>query len=300
MDGASAAVRYRDRESGAVVEERVFGGDALRLLYGDRRARLFTDHLLTREPLNHVYGWLQRSPRSRRRIASFVAALGIDPSEAERPLAEYDSLDAFFTRRLKPGARPIDREPDHLVSPADGRVLAIPRLEGGRLSVKRCSIGLAELVGDADLAARYLGGAALIVRLAPADYHRFHFPETGLASPSRPAGRGLHSVHPIALAAGAPSFRNKRMVSSVETERFGKLLLVEVGALLVGTIVQTYRPGRVERGAEKGYFRFGGSTVILAIEPGRARVDEDLVAASADGLETYVKMGTRIARRAGA
>src|SRR5690606_10594103 len=120
----------------------------------------------------------------------------------------------------------------------------------------------ADLLADAALARRYRGGAALVVRLAPADYHRFHFPESGLAGPARPIPGPLHSVHPIALAGGAPSFRNRRHVTLIETERAGLVAMVEVGALLVGTIEQTYEPGPVTRGDEKGTFRMGGSTVV--------------------------------------
>ncbi len=105
-------------------------------------------------------------------------------------------------------------------------------------------------------------------------------------------------MHPIALAAGAPAFRNKRTVAFLSTERFGEIALVEIGALLVGTIVQTYRPGPVARGAEKGYFRFGGSTVVVLVEPGHLVPDPDLVEWSARGIKTLVKMGAGIGRAA--
>ncbi|HBP19747.1 MAG TPA: phosphatidylserine decarboxylase, partial [Planctomycetes bacterium] len=123
------------------------------------------------------------------------------------------------------------------------------------------------------------------------------FPAAGRAGPSRPLEGPLHSVHPIALGGGAPSFVNKRSVCVLESEAFGPLALVEVGAMVVGTIEQTYRPGPVSRGEEKGTFHFGGSTVVLLAERGRLRLDEDLVRNSAEGIETYVRMGTRIARQ---
>ncbi|MBI2930644.1 MAG: phosphatidylserine decarboxylase [Planctomycetes bacterium] len=289
-------IRFRDRETGELRAELVFGEKELRFLYEHWLGRLMTNLILHRETLNHVYGWFQRRPKSARRIPDFIARLGIDPDEAERPVSEYASLDDFFTRRLKPGARPIDRDPSHLISPADGRVLVYPRVRG-EMRVKGSSVGIAELAGRPEWGARYEGGDAVVVRLAPADYHRFHFPETGVASEAARAGRGLHSVHPIALAAGAPSFRNKRMITRLATETFGELLLIEVGALIVGTIVQTYRPGPIERGQEKGTFRFGGSTVVMLVEPGRVVLDGDLVQASAQGVETFVKMGSRVAVR---
>ncbi len=290
-------VRIRLRATGEVVAERVFGEKELRFLYENPFGKRLTHWVLRREPLNHVYGWFQRKKSSRKRIPEFVRKLGIAVEEAERPLEEYASLDDFFTRRLKPEARPIDRTPEHLISPADGRTLVYPRVEG-TLCVKASEVTLEELLGDAALAERYRGGAAVVVRLAPADYHRFHFPEGGTASESVRLGRGLHSVHTIALEAGAPSFRNKRMLCRLSTEAFGELVLIEVGALIVGTMVQRYAPGRVERGQEKGYFRFGGSTTIVLAEPGRVVFDDDLLRDSADGLEVLVKMGSRIGRSA--
>lgn len=289
-------VRFRNRVTGEVVVERIFGEKELRFFYENPFGSWLTRWVLRREPLNHVYGWYQRARSSRKRIPEFIRKLGIDIDEAERPLAEYATLDDFFTRRLRPEARPIDLTPEHFISPADGRVLVYPRVEG-TLRVKASEVTLAELLGGEAIAARYQGGAAVVVRLAPADYHRFHFPDGGIAPASERLGRGLHSVHSIALAAGAPSFRNKRMVCRLASDGFGEVALVEVGALVVGTMIQRYAPGRVERGQEKGMFRFGGSTVIVVAEPGRIVFDDDLVRDSAVGLEVLVKMGSRIGRR---
>ncbi|MCO5165359.1 MAG: phosphatidylserine decarboxylase [Planctomycetes bacterium] len=291
-------VVIRDRRSGASFPEKVFSEAELRYLYGPPAGRLLERVLVSAAPVSVLYGLLQRAPWSRRRVRGFVERLGIDASEAERPLDDYPTLDAFFTRRLRPGVRPVDPTPSHLVSPADGRVLVYPEVApGAGLAVKGSRVALAHLVGDAALARRYAGGAAAVVRLAPADYHRFHFPLDGQATPWRGVGRRLHSVHPIALAAAAPSLRNKRAISALVAPEWGAVLIVEVGAMLVGTIVQTYRPGPVARGQEKGYFRFGGSTVVLLLEPGRVRWDDDLVASSRDGVETLVTMGSRIGAR---
>ncbi len=291
-------IRFRDRETGELRTEVVAGEKALRFLHVNPKGRKLTDLVLRHLTPNLLYGLYQRSARSRKAIPSFVASLGIDASEADRPLAEYRSLDDFFTRRLKAGARPIDPAPGHLVSPADGRVLVYPRIEKGRMTVKGAKVTLSELLGDAGRAKHYEGGSAVVVRLAPPDYHRFHFPESGDATEAEKIGWHLYSVNPIALKAGAPSFKNKRQVTVIATKRFGDLLMLEIGALGVGKIVQTFRAGPVTRGMEKGYFRFGGSTVMLVAPPDRVRWDDDLVEASRGELETLVKMGTRIAREA--
>lgn len=292
---ASGGIRYRDRASGRIVEERVFGERTLRFVYAPTlRARLA--RALLRRPLaSHLYGWRQRRATA---VAAFAREVGIDPEEAAKPLSEYATVDEFFARRLKPGARPVDASAEHLVSPADARVLVFPRLEGAFLPVKGASVPLEELLRDRVAAARFAGGSAAVLRLAVADYHRFHFPDSGVAGPARAISGPLDSVHPIALAAGAPSFENKRVVTELDSDRFGKLVLTAVGALCVGTIELTYRPGRVERGAEMGTFRFGGSTVVLVAEKHALVWDDDLVAATREGLETLVRMGTRIARSA--
>lgn len=293
-----AEILIRDRRSGALFPEKVFSEGELRFLYGHPWGRRLERLLGSAGPTSALYGLLQRAPWSRRKVRGFVERLGIDASAAERPLDEYPTLDAFFTRRLRAGARPIDPAPEHLLSPADGRLLVHPAVDTqGALSVKGNRVTLAHLLGDAALARRFAGGAVAVVRLAPADYHRFHFPADGVASPWRPLGCRLHSVHPIALESGAPSLRNKRALTTVMSPLWGPMVLIEVGAITVGTIVQTYRPGRVARGREKGYFRFGGSTMVVLLERDRVRWDDDLVDSSARGVETLVHVGTRIGAR---
>ncbi len=287
--------RIRDRATGATFTERMIGAATMRFFYGNLLGRAFTDWVLSRELLNHFYGLWQRSSLSRGAIRGYIDGLGIDPTEAEHPLEHYATLDAFFTRRFKPGARPFDPLPGHLPTPAEGRILVYPRVEG-TIRVKGADLSVPDLLGDAAPAARFRGGDVVVVRLAPADYHRFHFPDDGYATESHRIGSGLHSVHPIALAAGAQAFCNKRTVCRLASRNFGELVLIEVGALIVGSIVQTYTPGPVARGQEKGCFRFGGSTVVLVTEPNRLIFDDDLVAASAEDVETLTKVGTRIAR----
>jgi phosphatidylserine decarboxylase len=291
-----AEIQYRDRRTGRLELERVFHGEALDFLYENRAGRVLASLLTANGLFSRGYGWLQRRPASRRNIPRFISGLGIDAAEAERAPGEYASLDDFFSRRLKPGSRPIDPDPERLIAPADGRIRVFPRVRESALEVKGSTVRLEELLGDRAVADRYADGALVVIRLAAADYHRFHFPDSGTASGSRVVGQRLHSVHPIALGAGAPSFENKRMLTRIDTRGFGPMLQVEIGALTVGTIEQTFQPGAVERGQEKGFFRFGGSAMVLLAEPGRLQFDEDLVRDSEAGIETLVRMGQPIAK----
>jgi phosphatidylserine decarboxylase len=290
-------VRYIDRISGREEREPVVAEGGLRWLYGGSLAARLARGLARRRWVSTLYGKLQDRPGSRRKIASLVRDAAIDASEAEHPPEHYDSLNAFFARRLAPGARPLVGDPEVVLSPADARVLAWQELADGHVPVKGGVFPVEQLVGGGEVWRRVRGGAVIVLRLAPGDYHRFHFPASGVAGPSERLPGPYDSVNPLALAL-APRIlsENERQRSQLDTERFGTLAIVEVGALFVGRIVQTYAPGPVERGDEKGYFQFGGSTVVLACEPGRVTIDEDLLRNTERGLETRLRMGTSLGR----
>ena len=219
----------------------------------------------------------------------------MDTTELEKPIGSYNSIDEFFSRKLRPGARPVDPNPDHLLSPCDGRALAWQRLGGHEFVVKNTRTTIAELIGEAADPKEFADSAVLLVRLAAADYHRCHFPADGIAFEPRAVGKRLHSVHPIALEKGAPSFANYRVVTRIDTDDFGPLLIIEVGSLTVGSIVQTFTPSRVKRGQEKSYFRFGGSALLMLAQESRITFDDDLVRSTDEGVESRVRMGMRVA-----
>lgn len=293
------AICFRDRQSGQLLPESIPGEAALRWFYQSRLGFLCFSLLVNHAFVCWLYGKWQKRPWTRRQIAPFVARHRIDLEEVELPLEHYPSFNAFFTRRLRPGARPFAAEPEVLCSPADGKALVCPRLEEGvRLPVKGEGVSAAQILGSEEKGRRYAGGAALVVRLAPYDYHRFHFLDSGQAGPARALGREYHSVNPIALARLTRVFAiNRRAITYLKSEHFGRVAYVEVGAFAVGSIVQTYAPGPVARGQEKGYFQFGGSTLVLLFEAGAVEFDQDLVRDSAEGLEVHVKTGSRIGRK---
>ena len=198
---------------------------------------------------------------------------------------------------LQHEARPIAPGENVAVLPADGRHLVFPdvsRSEG--FYVKGSTFTLAELLGDSALAERFKGGAMLISRLCPTDYHRFHFPVSGVPSQARLVKGSLYSVSPIALRRNIRYLvENKRFVTLIETKEFGTVAMLEVGATNVGSIIQDYEAGKeVAKGREKGMFAFGGSCVITLFQAGRVRFEEDLVSQSASFVETYARMGDRL------
>ena len=291
-------VFYRHRETGARLQERVYAADQLEFLYGNPIGKLLLTHVLSRRTFSWLYGFLKRSRRSRDQIRVFIDTLDIETTDLEKPVDAYGSVDEFFSRKLRPGARPVDAHPDHLLSPCDGRAFAWQRLRGGNLVVKATHTTIADLVADADITRELGDPAILLVRIAAADYHRCHFPADGIAHAPHAAGRRLHSVHPIALDAGAPSFANYRMRTRIDSDAFGPLVIIEVGSLTVGSIVQTFAPARVTRGQEKSYFRFGGSALVMLGHADRITFDEDLIRSTIEGIESRVRVGTRVAIKA--
>ena len=237
------------------------------------------------------------TPKSAARVTPFIAQYGLDPRDFADAPESYRSFNEFFFRKLKPSARPIDPDDTTVVFPADGRHLGFQKaseIEG--VFIKGQKFDLPTLLGDAALAEKYADGTLVLSRLCPVDYHRFHFPAAGVPGISRGIEGPLFSVNPIALRQKlAYLWTNKRTVTLLETEHFGTVICMEIGATCVGTIQQTYTPRQlVGKGHEKGFFAFGGSSTILLFEPGAVRLDDDLRTHSAHQTELYARMGSRM------
>ena len=231
---------------------------------------------------------------TREKIERFIEDYDLDVSEFVRRPDEFANFNEFFFRQLTPESRPIDLRDTSVVFPADGRHLCVPDLSQSKgLFVKGEMFDLDSLVDDAQLASRFSNGSLLLSRLCPVDYHRFHFPAAGMVGPTRLLNGPLFSVNPIALCQNIHILaKNKRTLSVLESELYGTVLLMEIGATCVGGICQTYQPENVvSKGDEKGYFRFGGSSTIVIFEPGRIRFDDDLVHHSSQHCELYARVG---------
>jgi phosphatidylserine decarboxylase len=288
---------YYDRYRGETCVEKVYGDAVLRWTYGTPLGRVSLNTVVKRLLFSHWYGWKMDRPNSRRRIAAFIREYGLDATEFVRDVDDFASFNEFFFRELRPDARPIDPDPASVVFPADGRHLCIPDLsQCDGLFVKGEMFDLPTLLDDQGLAEQYAGGSLLLSRLCPVDYHRFHFAVAGVPGPSRLINGPLFSVNPIALRQNIRILTtNKRCLTVLATEALGNVLVMEIGATCVGSICQTYTPGEaIEKGREKGYFRFGGSSTITIFEPNRIRFDDDLIENSLQHRELYVRVGDRM------
>jgi phosphatidylserine decarboxylase len=245
-------------------------------------------------------------------LTRFARVYGIDVAEAEKPLAEYNGFDEFFTRKLRSGARPVDDAPGRVVSPADGTVVECGLVTAGKmLQAKGSLFDLATLLGDADAAARLEGGAYLITYLSPKDYHRVHSPVAGRVIGWQHIPGTLFSVGAKSIRSEPELFvRNERFVTMLEMEGGGLAAVVMVAAIGVGHVTASYDPdvathGRgflkaavrrhryevpapIARGGELGIFHLG-STTIVVFEPGRVELEPLAVGSS-------TKMGAGIGR----
>jgi phosphatidylserine decarboxylase len=272
----------------------VYGDQALRWTYGTRAGRISLEALVKRAIFSRWYGRKMDQPASRQKIGPFIQQYELDASEFLRDVEDFASFNEFFYRELKPESRPIDANPSSVVFPADGRHLCVPDIsKSAGLFVKGAMFSLEKLLGDPELAHQYANGSLLLSRLCPVDYHRFHFPAAGVPGPVRLINGPLYSVNPIALCRNIHILTtNKRTVTELQTEAFGRVLLLEIGATCVGSICQTYSAGTpVSKGDEKGYFRFGGSSTITIFEPGRIKFDQDLIENSQHHRELYARVG---------
>ncbi len=286
-------ITFYNRYSGQFEKEKVMGERALRWVYGSPLGKLSLHLLIKRAFFSRIMGWMKDTRSSARNLQSFVDEYGMDVSEFARPVKDYSSFNDFFTRKLKEGARPLCQG-NTIALPADGRHSGwqdAATMSG--VFVKGQSFDLPALLGSPELAEKYKHGSIVLSRLCPTDYHRFHFPAEGTPdAPIRIPGP-LASVSPYCLRHKLSwLWTNKRELTILHTPHIGDVLILAVGATGVGAIEQTYTPGApIAKGAEQGYFAFGGSTIMTFYEPGRVQLAEDLLRNTANCTETYARQG---------
>ena len=286
-------IQYYERESGQLKTEKVAGEKWLVWLYYNPIGEATLWALAKRKLVSSIYGNRMDRTSSAKKIQPFIVDFDIDMSVAQKQ--EFSNFNDFFTRKLKADARPVDTSSTVVVSPADGKVLAYTDISNSWFIVKGVRFDVSSFLDNPDLAQKYHDGTLLIIRLAPVDYHRFHFPVSGNISTNKKIDGDYYSVNPFALRKKAEIFcLNKREYSILSNSLFGDVVIAEVGATMVGSIEQTYKGSSVNKGEEKGYFKFGGSTVVLLFEKSKIHIDEDLLNNTAKGYETSVKMGERI------
>ena len=277
--------------NGTIINEKTDQDRVLTILYGSVGGRLLLKPLV-HPAVSKLGGRILSSGLSRLLIRPFIRKHKIDMSQFEA--VRYKNYNEFFSRRICPGQRPVDRTEDHFISPCDSKLSVYPISSENRFSVKHTSYNTESLLKNRKLARRFEGGYLFLFRLTVDDYHRYCYVADGEKGENIRIPGIFHTVNPIANDYYPIYKENTREYSLLRTEQFGTVLMMEVGALLGGKIVNHHGRAQVRRGQEKGYFQFGGSTVILMTEAGKVKPDADLLANTKAGLETVVKMGERI------
>lgn len=277
--------------NGQTVEKKDGQQKILSLLYGTVGGRLLLKPLI--QPcLSKLGGAILSAGASRILIRPFVRSAGICMEEYEPCV--YKSYNDFFSRHIREECRPVDMEPTHLISPCDSKLTVLPITEDCHFTLKNTHYTVSSLLRDEKTASRYTGGWALIFRLAVDDYHRYCYAFQGHKGENIRIPGVFHTVNPVANDYYPIYKENTREYTVLSTREFGEVLVMEVGALMVGKIVNHHGEADVLRGQEKGFFQFGGSTIVMLLEPDRAVPDGDILENSRQGLETIVRFGEKI------
>ncbi|GAB7350415.1 hypothetical protein MBLNU459_g1029t1 [Dothideomycetes sp. NU459] len=306
----SANILVQDRLTGQINEERmsVYVRLGIRLLYKGLKSREMEKKRIRKllRSLSFKQGRKYDDPASATQIPGFINFHQLNMSEVLLPTSEFKNFNEFFYRKLKPDARPCSApdRPEIITSPADCRTVVFNRMEDAqRIWVKGREFSVERLLGSAYAAdaKRYANGSLGIFRLAPQDYHRFHIPVDGVMGEPKLIDGEYYTVNPMAIRSALDVYgENVRVVVPIDSVKHGRVMVICVGAMMVGSTIITRKAGeKVARAEELGYFKFGGSTLLLLFESGKMTFDQDLIDNSNGALETLVRVGMSIGHSPG-
>ncbi|AYD39062.1 phosphatidylserine decarboxylase [Clostridium fermenticellae] len=290
-------ITYYNRKTKKYEIENVAGDKYLNWVYSSPIGMNFLELFVKKKLFSKLYGYYCNSALSKHNINKFTKKFNIDMKESIKSVKDFTSFNDFFTRKLRSNSRPIDMNNNVLISPGDGRLTVYQDIDMDKIiQIKGFTYKLRDLIDDNNIASNFSNGTCLILRLCPTDYHRFHFIDNGVCNKTQRINGDYYSVNPIALKNIPELFcKNKREWTLFHSENFNDIICVEVGATCVGSIIQTYTPGKlIKKGQEKGYFKFGGSTTILFFKRNTIYIDKDIIENSKSGYESKVKMGEHI------
>ena len=282
---------YTADRRGYVVENDSAQDRLLEKMYGSAIGRALLKPLVN-PALSELGGRILDSRISALAVPAFIRHVGIDMRDYEP--RKYASYNDFFTRQIREDARTINMVPEHFISPCDSRVSVYPIDEKCHVKIKHTPYTVAELLKNPVLARRYEGGYLWVFRLCVDDYHHYIYIDDGFESRRVHIPGVLHTVNPVANDVYPIYKENTREYALLKTVNFGTVLMMEVGALMVGRIENVPLRGRVKRGKEKGNFAFGGSTIVLMTQKDRVMPDPDIYINSEKGIETRVRLGEKI------
>lgn len=280
-----------NRHTKEYIEEKDSSG--LKFLYSNVVGR-FILKVLTMKWFTNVGAMYMRSSLSKFRIKRFIKKNNINMDDYINE--DFKCFDEFFIRKIKDDKRPLSDDKALLLSPCDAKLSVYKIDDNTVLNIKNSSYTVSELLQDESLASTYKDGYCLVFRLCVDDYHRYYYIDDGINLNTKKINGVLHTVRPIALKYRKVFSENSREYSLLKTNNFGNVVEMEVGALLVGKICNLEKK-EFKRGEEKGYFRFGGSTIVLLFEKDRIILDEDILDKVNQDIEIKVNLFDVIGRR---
>lgn len=282
--------------NGKLVKNTTTQDTVLEYLYTNVFGRMLLKPMVHPQ-VSKLAGQYLSSRHSARLIPQFIKKNNIDMSSYEK--TNYNCFNDFFTRKIKEGKRPIPEDKNLLISPCDCKATVYKIQENTTFSIKNTEYTLRTLLRSSRLAERFRGGYAFLLRLTVDDYHRYVYAASGKQSKNYHIDGSFHTVNPIANDYLPIYKENTREYTVIHTGEFGDLLQMEVGALLVGKIANHTQSGMVVRGEEKGYFEYGGSTIILLTQQDSVIVREDLLRNTERGYETKLLQGHILGKASG-
>lgn len=268
----------------------------LRFLYKTILGRMFLK-LLVHPKVSKAAGRFLSSGASRWLVPRYIKKHQIDMDNIEIPSDGFSSFNAFFTRKRQ--IEYCDLTHNHLISPCDGLLTPVDLAQTTVFDVKNTKFSLEDLLKDRKLASKFQDGLALVFRLTPADYHRYCYVADGKILCSRKIHGKLHCVRPIALRTIPVFTQNSREYQVLAAKKFKTIIQMEIGALLVGKIKNqklSVDSNYVQAGEEKGYFEFGGSTIIILLQKNTVCLNEELYARQDENGEISVSRGEYVAK----
>jgi phosphatidylserine decarboxylase len=290
-----------NRKKKTFTEEKIYFKNVIEFLYSNNFfSKILVNVFSKFSFFSKFIGFLNDLKLSKCKIKSFVKHFNINIDDYEKSIDEFTSFNDFFIRKLKKNSRVINNDPNRLIFPCDGKFLAYQDVSSfDSFFLKNQKFSLREFLQDDSLLNVYKNGSMLICRLAPDDYHRFHFPCDCIPNKSRLINGFLFSVNPIALKKNIKIFyENKRMLTTLHTKNFSDVLYIEIGATNVGSINQSYIANlEYKKADEKGYFSLGASCIVLLFKKNTILFDKDLLQMSKDQIETSSLLGDSFATK---
>ena len=248
--------------------------------------------IVTSPTVSKIGGAYMDSRMSKIHIKGFIKNNAIDMTQYED--SEYTCFNDFFTRKIKAENRPVCMEKDVFISPCDGLLSAYRISEESDFFIKNSHYSIQELLKHSEKSPNYEDGICLVFRLCVDDYHRYIHVDNGTIIENRLIDGILHTVRPIAVNKYPVFVQNSREYTILETDNFGTIAQIEVGALMIGKIHNHQMEGLVQKGTEKGMFLYGGSTIVLLLQKEMIDIPEMYFENTRNGIETKVKCGMQI------